>query len=229
MQIIPMTPRFQLYGLGQSVSGYLDQPLPYLMFTELPPGLDDEFEAALPEIARQYAPDMIKVSRETGVSPLLLTGIAWAETLLGTGSARGKCPACTSESKTYLGLMQFADTLVPWVRQKLRNGRPKWSVPYYNFRAGAEVLILTRDEMLRRIKSRDADLGTIDKERLGQALIAGYNKGGGPATTALLSDRELDSITDKKDGIGYVSRVVGMMDAISTAMKTGTEVSLPNV
>ncbi len=232
MQIIPMqTLRVrQFNGLGNSLSSYLDQPLPYMLFTEIPSDLENKFESALPDIAKQYGPDMIKASKETGVSPLLMAGIAWAETLIGTSQFCGtRGPACTSKTGKYLGLMQYSDLLVPWVRQKLPNGRPKWSVPYYNFRGGGEVLVQTRNEMVRRVRNRGTKVSSLDPTRLGNALIAGYNKGGGPATTVLLSGGDIDSITDKYQGIGYVTRVMGMVNAISDAMKSGTQVNIANV
>ena len=217
-------PKFQLNGLSQAPSDYLSQPLYVLFFTEIPANLEDRFKMSLPAEGAQYADDMIRVSHETGVSPLLLAGIMQAETRFGTSAAcKGLGPACKSPTGKYLGLMQYDTGYADWSLSKLPNGRPQWTVPYFNMRRGAEWLIQTKDELLRRLKNAKINTKTMDRDLLGRAVIAAYNKGPAKARAAVVKGQEPGTVTAVEEGRNYVDRTLAVVNSIRDSMKaTGT-------
>jgi hypothetical protein len=224
-QIDPaLWPKSQFNGLGQIPAGYTDQPLYVMFFTELPERLVVPFKLALPPEAQQYADDMIRVSKETGVSPLLLAGIMQAETKFGSSAAcKGLGPACKSPTGKYLGLMQYATDYAGWSLEKLPNGRPKWTVPYFHLRRGAEFLIETKDDLLKRLKNAKIDTKTMDLNLLGRGVIAAYNKGGTAARKAIVAGKDPGTITHVEGGINYVDRSLAMVDQIKSGIQaTGT-------
>ena len=179
------------------------------------------FLSALPVRAKAYGEDILRASDETGVSPYLLAGIANAETGYGESSACGSDgPACKSPGEKYLGLMQFGKKEADWALKKLPNGRPQWSVPYFNFRRGAEYLIETRDLLLRLLRNVNVDPDAQNQELLGQWVVAAYNKGAGNARKGFLRGNTPDSITHQSEDfdtgvvLPYVTRVYNHMSAL---------------
>ena len=200
------------------------------LFTELETSAAQQgFLLALPDRAKKYGADILRASAETGVSPFFIAGIANAETGYGESAfCEGAGPACKSKTGKYLGMMQFGKKEAQWAAEKLPNGRPQWSVPYFNFRRGAEYIVETRDLLIRLLKNAGYDWKGMDQRLLAQWIIAAYNKGAGSARKGLLANLEPDSITDLSADFDsgtiqpYVVRVVGHMNAIRGRMPPGT-------
>ncbi len=183
------------------------------------------FLSALPARAKAYGEDILRASDETGVSPYLIAGIANAETAYGeTPVCAGKGPAC--KSGPYLGLMQFGKKEAKWSLKKLPNGRPQWTVPYFNFRRGAEYIVETKDLFLRLLKNAKVNPETQDLETLGQWVVAAYNKGAGSARKGFLKRASPDSIThvsedfDTGVSLPYVTRVYNHMYNLKSDVPT---------
>ena len=210
-------PAFARFNLGQAPAITLND-----LFTPISNASEKEFFlSVLPERAKAYGADILRASMETGVSPYLLAAIANAET--GYGESRacgGKGPAC--KSGNYLGLTQFGKKEAGWALEKLPNGRPKWSVPYFNFRRAAEYLIETRDLFLRLLKNAKVDADAQDQGLLAQWVVAAYNKGAGTARKGFLKGKTPDSVThisedfDTGVSLPYVTRVYNHMNALRT-------------
>jgi soluble lytic murein transglycosylase-like protein len=200
------------------------------LFTELEStGSAQAFLAALPDRAKKYGADILRASSETGVSPFLIAAIANAETAYGSSAkCKSSGPACKSDSGYYLGLMQFGKKEAQWAAEKLPNGRPQWSVPYFNFRRGAEYFVETRDLLIRLLKNSGYNWKGMDQRLLAQWIIAAYNKGAGSARKGLIAGVDPDSITDSSADFDsgaiqpYVARVVGHMNALKSRMPAGT-------
>jgi len=217
--------QYDHYSLGV-ISGFTADDL----FTELESqGAQQAFLAALPERGKKYGADILRASAETGVSPLFIAATANAETAYGAApECKGLGPACKSESGTYLGLMQFGKKEAQWAAEKLPNGRPQWSVPYFNFRRGAEYIVETRDLLINLLKNVNYPWKTMDQRLLAEWIIAAYNKGAGSARKGILANKAPDSITDSSTDFDsgtiqpYVTRVVGHMSALKSRMPPGS-------
>jgi soluble lytic murein transglycosylase-like protein len=124
--------------------------------------------------------------------------------------------------------MQFGKKEAQWAAEKLPNGRPQWSVPYFNFRRGAEYFVETRDLLIRLLKNSNYNWKGMDQKLLADWMIAAYNKGAGNARKGILAGKDPDSITDSSADFDsgaiqpYVTRVVGYMNALKARMPAGT-------
>ena len=149
------------------------------------------FLSSLPPNGRPYGPEFLKVFSETKVSPYLLAAIIKRETDFGKTAACGtKGPACTN-SIGMLGLGQLNPKYAGWVKSKLPNGRPMWTVPYFNLRRSAEML----KEMTGYVKA----LVPVEGEQLLLGAVSGYNGGQGLVSKAYKAGRRLDAYTDGGD------------------------------
>ena len=159
----------------------------------------------LPPNGRVYGPEFLKVFKETRVSPYLLAAIIKRETDFGKTPACGtKGPACTN-SIGMLGLGQLNPKYAGWVKSKLPNGRPMWTVPYFNLRRSAEML----KEMTGYVKA----LVPVDGQQLLLGAVSGYNGGQGLVSKAYKAGRRLDAYTDGGDYgtfvLDYMQRMKG--------------------
>lgn len=149
------------------------------------------FLNSLPANGRVYGPEFLKVFKETKVSPYLLAAIIKRETDFGKTAACGtNGPACTN-SIGMLGLGQLNPKYAGWVKSKLPNGRPMWTVPYFNIRRAAEML----KDMAGYVRS----LVPVDGQQLLLGAVSGYNGGQGTVKKAYDAGLRLDAYTDGGD------------------------------
>ena len=189
-----------------------------------------QFRLSLPLGGQKYAPVMLKISRETGVSPFLLAAIMQRESAFGA-TLVPKGPGGTGDRGYGHGLMQIDKR---FHSDFLAKGT--WHIPEHNLRyavnavvkpymahfvkvptVGARILVPKTYKRRGLTPGDYPDPRPLTGELLQAATIASYNAGPGAVLFAVASGADPDTVTTGKD---YSTEVVGKLTAYVSKFDT---------
>lgn len=201
------------------------------------------FKLVIPSVARPYADVILRVSRETGISPFLITQLGYRETLWGTSTFLDQPgPGGRGDNGHGHGLMQIDDR--SWGNWLSKNA---WWDPYVNvsfavgtilknkinFFAGiARVQNLTDGTWVTlsvaQAEKRSVDPGDYPDPRplsgdaLTKAGVAAYNTGEGNVLMSLAVGLDPDFTTTPPP---YATDVMGRMATLIDKFQSSSAVS----